>query len=183
MAGLQARPVACTACHAAGGLCWRGAPAHGSRISGCKAAAGIRQGKGPLGAPACAPPSSSTAATNTSCSPVSHRTYCLAGPKKAESAGGRAARCRAGAAWWPLLHVHLGMHSGLRTPAGAAERRLGRLSDARSSGSPMRACVTWGGLAGPPPPSGAPSIASAPRRKRRSKGELLHRGLACLQAW
>lgn len=37
-------------------------------------------------APACGPPSSSTACSNTSCRPVSHRTYCLEGPKKAESA-------------------------------------------------------------------------------------------------
>lgn len=36
--------------------------------------------------PACGPPSSSTACSNTSCSPVSHRTYCLEGPKNAESA-------------------------------------------------------------------------------------------------
>ena len=58
--------------------------------SGCSAAAwGYGGSQGPGGAPACAPPSSSTAATNTSCSPVSQRTYCLAGPKNAESARGR----------------------------------------------------------------------------------------------
>lgn len=38
-------------------------------------------------APACAPPSSSTASTNTSCRPVSQRTYWRLGPKKAVAAG------------------------------------------------------------------------------------------------